>query len=90
MKAGLNILRQGNGGQGNNSQALTRKCQRRGCLPAGFDHESWLSIAQFCCWRNRSRKWLASHKRQVPGLCGKQVHVGAHLRGVFPGLAKHF
>jgi len=68
--------------------------QRKGCLPVGFTEESWLSVSQFCRWRQRSDRWFRKHRREIPGLLGEhkdaQVHVGAHLRGVFPGLSKHF
>jgi hypothetical protein len=68
--------------------------QRPGCLPVGFNSESWLSVPEFCRWKRRSDRWFRKHRREIPGLYGEhkdaQVHVGAHLRGVFPGLRKHF
>lgn len=62
--------------------------QRPGCLPAGFDELSWLSVGQFCRWRGRSIGWFSRNRARLPGVVGKQVQVGAHLRGLFPGVRK--
>jgi hypothetical protein len=78
----------------NRAERCSALRQQRGCLPAGFDENSWLSVRQFCVWKNRSARWLRKNRHRIAGLTGAhkntQVHVGAHLRGTFPGLAKHF
>ena len=71
------------------------QAQRTGCLPAGCDGNSWLTVGQFCRWKRRSRFWFSRQGRSIPGVQRSsprdvRIHVGAHLRGVFPGLAKHF
>jgi len=62
--------------------------QLPGCLPKGFDRNSFLAPAQFCRWRGISLRTFASRRASLPGVASDsardvKIHVGTYLDGTF-------
>lgn len=62
---------------------MTDTIQQPGCLPPGFDRESFLNIKEFCIWQRihpaTFSQWVARGK--VPGYraANRRIHVGTFL-----------
>lgn len=55
-----------------------------GCLPKGYDRNSFLTIEQFCTWRRISERTFTSRRHSLPGVdqhsrTDVKIHVGTYL-----------
>jgi len=72
---------------------VVRCGQLPGCLPDGFNRESFLDRDQFCIWRGVSREWLKPRAKTLPGVVKEsnkvwKIHVGIYLEKSAKGAGK--